>query len=172
MADLLRTDYKDDILNTDVNTQRKYRIVENGDGTVSFEDVTEYKQVGDNFGAADINKTNLAIDELNNALNYSTSEHIVGKFDGKDVYEKTIVYETEITNGANVIVGNIDNAKDILSIVGAIAINTTKNTWHSLNLYSASTQHARCYVAQNEVHMVNNTAGSIFKLIATIRYTK
>ena len=68
MADLLRNDYKDDILNTDVNTQRKYRMVENGDGTVSFEDVTAYEQVGDSFGAADINKTNLAIDELNNAL--------------------------------------------------------------------------------------------------------
>lgn len=68
MADLLRTDYKDDILNTEVNTQRKYRMVENGDGTVSFEDVTAYAQVGDNFGSADINKTNLAIDELNNAL--------------------------------------------------------------------------------------------------------
>ena len=73
MADLLRTDYKDDILNTDVNTQRKYRMVQNNDGTVSFEDVTAYEQVGDNFGAADINKTNLAIDELNNALDSKTA---------------------------------------------------------------------------------------------------
>ena len=68
MADLLRTDYKDDILNTEVNTQRKYRKVQNDDGTVSFEDVTAYSQVGDSFGASDINKTNLAIDELNNAI--------------------------------------------------------------------------------------------------------
>ena len=68
MADLLRTDYKDDILNTEVNTQRKYRMVQNNDGTVSFEDVTEYEQVGDNFGAADINKTNLEVDKLNNSL--------------------------------------------------------------------------------------------------------
>ena len=68
MADLLRTDYKDDILNTEVNTQRKYRMVQNDDGTVSFEDVTKYSQVGDSFGAADINKTNEAVSELNRAL--------------------------------------------------------------------------------------------------------
>lgn len=67
MADL-KTNYQDDILNTEVNTQRKYRMVQNNDGTVSFEDATDYSQVGDSFGAADINKTNLAIADLNNAL--------------------------------------------------------------------------------------------------------
>ena len=51
----LRTDYKDDLLDTSVNTQRKYRQVNNGDGTVSFVDVTEYSQQGDPFGAGDIN---------------------------------------------------------------------------------------------------------------------
>lgn len=61
MADLLRTDYKDDILNADVNTQRKYRMIQNEDGTVSFEDVTEYEQVGDVFGAAIINRQNSAL---------------------------------------------------------------------------------------------------------------
>ena len=48
----LRTDYKDDIFDGD----RKYTQVDNGDGTVSFTDVTEYDQVGDIFGATQINE--------------------------------------------------------------------------------------------------------------------
>lgn len=48
--------YKDDILDTSVNTRRKYRMIQNADGTVSFEDATTYLQIGDNFGAADINE--------------------------------------------------------------------------------------------------------------------
>lgn len=47
--------YKDDILDTSVNTRRKYNMIQNADGTVSFEDATVYSQVGDTFGAADVN---------------------------------------------------------------------------------------------------------------------
>lgn len=57
----LRTDYKDDVLDTTVNTQRKYQMTTNEDGTVSFTDVTEYVQVGDSFGAADVNGMNEAV---------------------------------------------------------------------------------------------------------------
>ena len=52
----LKTDYKDDVLDTSVNTQRKYNMIQNDDGTVSFEDVTEYLQTGDSFGAQEINE--------------------------------------------------------------------------------------------------------------------
>lgn len=54
MADL-RTDYKDDVLNITTNERRKYRMIPNADGTVSFEDVTDYMQNGDSFGATDVN---------------------------------------------------------------------------------------------------------------------
>lgn len=64
MADL-KTDYKDDVLDTSKNEKRKYNIIQNEDGTVSLEDVTEYSQVGDSFGAADINATNKAVNEAN-----------------------------------------------------------------------------------------------------------
>ena len=63
MADL-RTDYKDDVLDTEVNELRKYQMIQNEDGTVSFVDVTEYLQVGDSFGSADINETNAEIEEI------------------------------------------------------------------------------------------------------------
>ena len=64
----LRTDYKDDILDSSVNTKRKYNIIENEDGTKSLEDVSVYTQNGDSFGAADINKTNQAVLDLNSSL--------------------------------------------------------------------------------------------------------
>lgn len=62
MADL-KTNYKDDVLDTTQNTKRKYQMIDNGDGTVSFEDVTEYLQQGDSFGADDVNAITDAINK-------------------------------------------------------------------------------------------------------------
>lgn len=77
MADL-RTDYKDDVLDTSVNTQRKYQMTTNEDGTVSFTDVTEYSQVGDTFGAADVNATNEAVNSKAEASHTHTFSQITG----------------------------------------------------------------------------------------------
>ena len=57
----LPTNYKDDVLNADVNTLRKYRMINNPDGTVSFEDVTDYTTRGSEFGSNDVNQQNRAI---------------------------------------------------------------------------------------------------------------
>ena len=62
MADL-KTDYKDDVLDTTQNTRRKYQMINNQDGTVSFVDVTEYIQQGDSFGADDVNAITDAINK-------------------------------------------------------------------------------------------------------------
>jgi hypothetical protein len=48
----LRTDYRDDIF----SGNRKYSQIDNGDGTISFTDETQYDQVGDSFGATQINE--------------------------------------------------------------------------------------------------------------------
>lgn len=56
---MLRTDYQDDVF----SGSRKYTIVQNGDGTVSFVDQTQYTQVGDSYGAAEINEQNEVINE-------------------------------------------------------------------------------------------------------------
>ena len=53
----LKTDYKDDVF----TGNRKYTQTENSDGTVSFEDSTEYSQQGDNFAAEDLNAITTAI---------------------------------------------------------------------------------------------------------------
>lgn len=58
---VLKTDFKDDILSANMGGKRKYRMIQNNDGTVSFEDVTEYTQIGSNFGSKQVNETNLAV---------------------------------------------------------------------------------------------------------------
>ena len=64
----LPVNFKDDILKENMNGKRRFNMIQNGDGTVSFEDVTEYTQVGSTFGAAQINATNEAV---NNAADAS-----------------------------------------------------------------------------------------------------
>lgn len=62
MADL-KTDYK----NSAFIGNRKYQLINNPDGsTISFKDVTDYTNIGDDFGAEDINEINKAINELPN----------------------------------------------------------------------------------------------------------
>lgn len=60
----LRTNYSDDVLDTSVNTKRKYTITENADDTISLTDETVYLSEGDYFGAADINATNEAVNTV------------------------------------------------------------------------------------------------------------
>ena len=59
----LPTNFKDDILSSSMGGKRKYRIIDNGDGTYSLEDVTDYTQTGSDFGAGQINATNQAVNE-------------------------------------------------------------------------------------------------------------
>lgn len=51
----LNTDYQNDVLSSAMNGKRKYKMITNSDGTVSFEDVTTYTQTGSDWAAGDIN---------------------------------------------------------------------------------------------------------------------
>jgi hypothetical protein len=55
----LKTNYKDDVF----SGNRKYTMINNSDGTVSFVDATVYSQKGDTYGSNDINTQNQAINE-------------------------------------------------------------------------------------------------------------
>lgn len=59
----LPTNFIDDILAPSMGGKRKYHLIDNGDGTYSLEDVTEYTQTGSDFGAGQINATNKAVNE-------------------------------------------------------------------------------------------------------------
>lgn len=68
MADTLRTDYEDDVLDAEANEYRVYDIVDgNGNvvaANVHLEDKTVYSQTGDDYGSTDINEQNTFINGL------------------------------------------------------------------------------------------------------------
>lgn len=61
----LKTDYKDDILSSEMQGKRMYEITyaNGGKEYVSIKDISTYDQTGDVFGAKDINETNDAVNK-------------------------------------------------------------------------------------------------------------
>lgn len=100
----LPTNYHDDVLDTSVNTKRKFTMIDNGDGTYSFDDETVYTTVGSTYGASDINATNSKVNSLNAKM-----EFLTGGFYLRDV-------SIDLTNKSyNVINANITS--DSLAMV-------------------------------------------------------
>lgn len=68
----LKTDYKDDVLDTSVNEKRVYNLVDQSGNTVmsglSLEDVTTYLQKGDEFGAQELNEITSKINEIETSV--------------------------------------------------------------------------------------------------------
>lgn len=98
----LYENYKDDILNTSVNEKRKYRMIDNGDGTVSFEDVTSYTQVGDIFGAADVNAITKGVNKIEknvNGLSFNVQETAILTYVDKSTLMQEVIVGEE-WNGA------------------------------------------------------------------------
>lgn len=71
---MFRTDYKNDKLLVASNTKRKFNVIENEDGTVSFEDATVYEVKGDNFGADEVNEIHKEL----NALGEKNEVSVIG----------------------------------------------------------------------------------------------
>lgn len=59
----LPVNFKDDILAPSMGGKRRYILTDNGDGTYSLDDATDYTQAGSDFGAGQINATNQAVNE-------------------------------------------------------------------------------------------------------------
>lgn len=117
---ILPTTFKDDIVSSAMNGRRKYNMIQNDDGTVSFEDVTEYTQVGSNFGAAQINATNGAVNEcvgkdsvIDSLLSIATnsdSGKVAGALAVKELNDKIIIKEY-VTRNLTMSAGAYTNGK-------------------------------------------------------------
>ena len=59
----LPVNFKDDIMNSSMGGRRRFKMINNSDGTVSSEDATTYDQIGSNFGAGQANATNQAVND-------------------------------------------------------------------------------------------------------------
>jgi len=71
---MLRTDYKDDVLQAG-QTQRKYLMTQSG-GYTYFSDETTYQVTGDVFGAAVINETNAAVNKCVECVSGTLSPNV------------------------------------------------------------------------------------------------
>lgn len=88
----LKTDYKDDAY----EGKRKYLLIDNGDGTYSFDDVTNYKVEGDYFNGYDINTTNKSVNSNTAGLvkEQETRSEQVKEIGGKIDSLKVVRYAT------------------------------------------------------------------------------
>ena len=82
---VLKTNYKDDVIDSTQATDRKFAEVDNGDGTNSYNDVTPYSQEGDEYGAEQINYENM---HCNYAIDAADRD-----YEGRDL---TVVFADEI----------------------------------------------------------------------------
>ena len=151
MADL-PTNYLDDILAQSMNGKRKYRITR-ADGTfeeVSLEDVSEYEQVGSNFGAGDINRTNQAVNE---------------KFDSGDVVDPMLTtepgfaadaYQTKLQfDEQNKKLGVNFDWENSIDYKGQTTFTPPKTGMLYIGV-TANAQYGFVYVKQHDVHIMGN----------------
>lgn len=69
----LATNFKDDILASNMGGLRRYKKIENSDGTISLQDVTTYTQVGGDYKASNVNATTTAINAAQDASKILTT---------------------------------------------------------------------------------------------------
>lgn len=103
----LATNFQDDELDSSMGGLRRYKEIQNSDGTVSFEDVTDYTQIGSTFGASQINAINKAvnasfdaskvIDDYDTLMATTESGYAAGALAVKDLNDNLINY-TLLTN--------------------------------------------------------------------------
>ena len=113
----LTTDYLDAVF----AGNRKYQQTTNGDGTVSFTDMTEYTQEGDRFGAEDINGTNTTVNAM---LKRTTATLATGSWLGSAApYTNTVSVSGMTSTDTPIIALNLE------SNTAASTVRTTQKCW-------------------------------------------
>lgn len=92
---VLKTDYKDDILDSSVNVNRTFSIIDNTTGqiiypNVSLEETTVFSQEGDSHTSQITNEQNTEINQLNNDLTANTKKFQFAYDNTKSKYGYTI----------------------------------------------------------------------------------
>lgn len=171
MADL-KTNYVDDVLDTSVNVKRKYRMIQNAGGTVSFDDVTTYTQNGDSFGAKDINDTNAAVNELNSNL----STKLLYAFQPSDIansdYVETVSGGFYKTGHIITIIATIKTKET--TITGPVwFVNTVKNFvppkplgWTNNDINGAYLENTSAALFQFQYHYFPSSNESYYGLVS------
>ena len=126
----LKTDYKDDQLDLDVNLNRRFRLnaVSGETDVYEFEDVTEYDVEGDRFGANDINSTNVAVNNL--ATEYTYTVETTDWVANTDVATDTDYY----TYKADVTASGVNSTSPFSWHMNGAGIIPTEEETESINM--------------------------------------
>ena len=108
---------------------------------------------------------------VEDALNYSTTEHVVGEWiDGSTLYEKTVDCGALPNAASKNIPHGISNMLDVVSI-NCIAISS--NHYSLLMPYFDGSNRATVYVETTNVNITTATSGlTQYNAYVTLRYTK
>lgn len=110
----LPTNFKDDVLSANMNKMRRYEQIINDDMSISLEDVTEYEQIGSRFGAAQVNATNKAVNDLGTEVgSLSTAINDVNAKVGP-LASLTTGVKTSIVNAINWLKTQVTNTQNTL----------------------------------------------------------
>ena len=135
----LPTNFVDDILAPSMGGKRRFNLIQNDDGTYSFEDATDYTQTGSDFGAGQINATNKAVNESCDKANVID--------DLEDV----------VANQAN---GKIAGAKAVAELNGNLDTNITTSESETHELY----ENQRIYTKYVDCKALPNAGNKVYNL--------
>lgn len=143
MTEDLRTDYKDDVLMPSEHGKRTFNIVDN-DGNivienVHFEDVSNYLQVGDEYGNDVINEQNTRINLLSKGtgLVFDSYQDYLDAYNDGDVPVGSMVYIKDADNQTITALQVTYNNSTVKSALDALVDGTAIKT-HSTKTGSGS----------------------------------
>ena len=123
----LKTDYKD----YTYSGSQKFKITDNGDGTSSITDSTTYSQVGDTFGASDLNATNTVVNSITpvtrSNISVSVTPTALSSYCSWDTEQKYGYSATITVSGitTNSLIQNIVMTDTLLSAIANVVTTTT-----------------------------------------------
>lgn len=156
----LPTNYLDDILAASMGGKRIFKIT-HSDGTteeVTIEDVSEYEQVGSNFGAGDINNTNAEVNKKFDSGDVVDPMETTEPGFAADAYQTKLQFDEQNKNKAD--------KSEITALNGALE-------WKYLGEYSLNSK-ATLPTNWKELYMVayENTSDPFSFFIPRIHVTK
>lgn len=95
----LKDDYTNDVLNENVNSNVKYILTDNGDGTVSLQDATAYTTLGDSLDASVINATNAIVNAIGNQVTQNVADIATNANDIAVLQESKVNLDTTAAAG-------------------------------------------------------------------------
>jgi len=165
----LRTDYKDDVLDTSVNNNRVY-VIKDSSGAILYEgatieEITKFEQEGSSFGAADINATNEAVNEINNNL-----EELQKKGTWEEILFSTNSGVKELSkslsNFTQIAIVNENGSGDVAFSCETYSIEAFKRYTNRAQTYESGTTYVYCkYVDDTHINITgigSNSNARIF----------